>query len=495
MPSINSSSSSIRSRHASLLAGLVAAALAAGPADAQLTQLAQSVRDFDRDLPATMTALPALLSQTGLYKNIGNKATRALTDTNAIVAFEVNSALWSDGSHKERFISLPPGSAKVTPTDTGKYIFPDNTVLIKNFAVDTIYGDSTSRIYVETRFLVYQSTATEKKWSGFTYRWRRNQSDAELVNPENYLDTTILVKLNGKTVGKRWHYPSTMDCAQCHRGEEEMYRGSLGFITPQLNRMIGGVNQLQRLVTKNVLASNPIAGKTNPHRWYGLKETSATAEQRVRSYFASNCSHCHGNGVLWGQAEHNFDYFNATKPITFPQDSIGGWVNKEAKSGGEFPYLVRPGYPDSSLILAKMLKRQDEPLATVTPEQMPPIATSQVDSAALILVREWICSLKTGGTCQAMAWLPDDVNWDDELVSIRGRFGFRGSKYQARIHAGMLSLPAALASGTVELRDSQGRSVALRPAGSGQFRLPSDLKAGAYLLRAGTYTSLLQYLP
>lgn len=494
MSSIKSSSSSTRSCHASLPAVLASAAMAALIANPAGAQLVQSIRDFDRNVPATVTALPPLLSQTGLYKNIGNKATRAISDTNAIVAFEVNSALWSDGTHKERFISVPAGM-KVTPTDSGKYTFPDNTVLVKNFAADTVYGDSTTRIYIETRFLVYQSTATEKIWSGFTYRWRRDQSDGVLVNPETFLDTTILVKLHGQTVGKRWHYPSSMDCAECHRGDEGLTRGSLGFITPQLNRMIGGVNQLQRLVSKNVLASNPIAGKTNPHRWYGLKETSATPEQRVRSYFASNCSHCHGNAVTWGQAEHDFDYFNPAKVIAFPQDSFASYVNKPAKSGGDYPYLVQPGFPDSSLILAKMLKRADEALSFLNAEQMPPIATSQVDSAALTLVREWICSLRTGGTCKAMAWPADDVNWDNEPISIRGRFGFRGAKYQARIHAGMLSLPAAIASGTVELRDSQGRSVQLHPAGNGQFRLPENLKAGAYLLRAGSHSSLLQYLP
>ncbi len=494
MSLINSGSASIRPRHASLAACLAITALAALTASPAGAQLVQTVRDYDRNVPATMAALPPLLSQTGLYKNIGNKATRAISDTNAIVAFEVNSPLWSDGSHKERFISVPAGT-KVTPTDSGKYTFPDNTVLIKNFAIDTVYGDSTTRIYIETRFLVYQSTAMEKSWSGFTYKWRRDQSDAELVNPETPLDTSIVVRLHGKLVGKRWHYPSAMDCAECHRGEDVDKRGSLGFVTPQLNRMIGSTNQLARLVAKNVLASNPIAGKANPHRWYGLKETSATLEQRVRSYFASNCSHCHGNSVLWGQADHNFDYFNPAQPIAFPQDSIGGWVNKESKSSGEYPWLIRPGYPDSSYILAKMLKRQDEALAMVSTEQMPPIATSQVDSAALTLVRDWICSLKTGGTCQAMAWGPDEINWDEEVVSIRSRFGFRGAKYQARIHAGMLSLPAALAAGTVELRDSQGRSVAIRPVGGGQFRLPADLKPGAYLLRTGSHSSLLQYLP
>ena len=62
----------------------------------------------------------------GLYRNIGNKATRAISDT-SVVPFQVNSALWSDGSHKERYISLLPG-AKVVPNDSAKFTFPDGAV-------------------------------------------------------------------------------------------------------------------------------------------------------------------------------------------------------------------------------------------------------------------------------------------------------------------------------------------------------------------------------
>src|SRR5689334_24570760 len=252
---------------------VLALALSAGQAGAQApTQLSAAIRNFDREDPTTVAALPKLLSQTGLYRNIGVKATRAISDT-SVVAFQVNSALWSDGSHKERYISLLPGT-KVVPTDTSKFTFPDGAVLIKNFLIDTVYGDASgnSRIYIETRFLVYQSSATLKKWSGITYRWRRDQSDAELVDQEFGLDTVHNVRLNGQLVGKRWRYPSAMDCAECHKGDESSKRGTLGFITPQLNRVINGTNQLQSLFTRGILSVNPVAGKPNAHRWYAVTE-------------------------------------------------------------------------------------------------------------------------------------------------------------------------------------------------------------------------------
>lgn len=165
---------------------VVVLGISAGQAGAQsATQLASGIRDFDRNVPATLTAVPKFLSQTGLYRNIDSKATRAISDT-SVVAFQVNSALWSDGSHKERFISLLPGS-KVMPNDTAKFTFPDGAVLIKNFLIDTVFGEKSgsSRIFIETRFLVYQAGPSGKSWSGLSYRWRRDQRDADLVHPDS----------------------------------------------------------------------------------------------------------------------------------------------------------------------------------------------------------------------------------------------------------------------------------------------------------------------
>lgn len=75
-----------------------------------------------------------LASQTGLYANIQPK-TRVVTES--IIPLEVNSALLNDGSFKERFITLPADTV-IVPTDSDKYVFPDRTVMIKNFAIDTV---------------------------------------------------------------------------------------------------------------------------------------------------------------------------------------------------------------------------------------------------------------------------------------------------------------------------------------------------------------------
>ena len=479
-------------------------AISIGQAGAQTpTQISPAIRNFDWEDATSKAAAPQLLSQTGLYRNIGNKATRAISDT-SVVLFQVNSALWSDGSHKERFISLLPGT-RIVPTDTSHFTFPNGAVLIKNFLIDTVYGDNSgnSRIFVETRFLNFRSGPSGNKWSGLTYRWLRDQSDAVLVHPDSGLDYTHNVVLNGARVGKRWRYPSSNDCTQCHKGDETTYRGSLGFITPQLNRVINGTNQLQSLFARGILSANPVAGKPNAHRWYAITDT-ATLEQRTRSYFASNCSHCHGNNVMHGQAKQDFDYFTANKRIiyqydsTFQGDPLGAWVGMPSMSGGDLKWLVQPGHPDSSVILAKMKFRMDDHLSYSNVDQMPPLATSQPDSAAIALIEQWICSLQPGTTCNKLPWLPDETFWAEaeDPASIRSQGNLKNQAFQPAMRRGQLSVPAHIAAaGRVELMDYLGRKITLVPQGRGQFLIPQALTPGIYFLVAGSHRVSLNYIP
>src|SRR3989338_4957103 len=81
---------------------------------------------FDPRDPANA---PALLSQTGLYTNMNDKST---LDT-AAKYFEVNSALWSDGSLKKRWIILRPGRSIPWTDNVDFFDYPDSTVFVKTF--------------------------------------------------------------------------------------------------------------------------------------------------------------------------------------------------------------------------------------------------------------------------------------------------------------------------------------------------------------------------
>lgn len=471
-----------------------AAILALSALQPASARLAAAIPNFDGTNPET---LPAKLSQTGLYDNVASR-TRAVTE--GIVAFEVNNPLWSDGSHKERFITVPAG-AKVVPTDTDQYDFPDQTVLIKNFQIDSVYGDSASRFFVETRFLVIRKSMFGTEYWGMTYKWRRDQSDAFLVEQGSGLDTLHQVKVGGIPRGKRWRYPSQGDCNTCH-----FNRGVLGFLTPQLNRPSKanpGINQLQALVTANILSANPLAGKAAPFRWVGMGETGVTpptgmalAEWKARSYFASNCSQCHGNGhaATFESASHNFDFFHPERKIAYSlPDTTGGFLGKPANSDPRFPKLVYPGYPESSYVVARLLSRPTE--FNGSSMQMPPLATFQPDSAAVNAIKDWICSLgNRGAACKLPVMQPDSSYWATTGLhhgALRARGAARPGAY---LRGGMLTVSGPLAANPV-LSDMRGREIRMAKAGRGSYRLAEPLRPGVYVLRSGGTAVKIVYSP
>ncbi len=472
----------------------VLAALGLWAADPAPAALSAAIRDFDGS-PAHPA--PALLSHTGLYTDFTARP-RAIAI--GIHAFRINSPLWSDGAAKDRFLSPPPGQT-IVPTDTDAYVYPEGTVFIKNFAVDTIYGDSASRILAETRFLVLHaaSDATgNHPWHGISYRWARDQSEAYLVDQDLGENLVINVRMGGLLRGKRWTFPSKHQCNTCH-----FNRGILGFITPQLNRPSAAnaaVNQLQALADAGVLSANPVAGKPNAFRWRGLADTAASQEVRARSYFASNCSHCHGNGPSPG--DHIFDYFHAETSIDQgPNGDNGAYLDKLTHQGGDgFPRFIYKGWPESSYVLKRMLVRQD--FGFNPTEQMPTLATFQPDSAGLRLLKDWICS--QGNRPVTACRLPEvqaDAAYWDAPAAIRHTPQAGGSGPSFRLTGGLLICPGAPATagqagfGDIRLLDLRGRPIGLTRLGPGLFRPQAKLAPGLYLVVWTRGRALVRNLP
>jgi hypothetical protein len=374
---------------------------------------------------------PRLLSGTGLYKDMG-PARLVLSDS--IHPYEVNVPLWSDGSAKERFVCVPYGAA-IRPTDSAGFGFPDGTVLIKNFSLDTIEGDATSRIRIETRFLAINTFEGYTYFSGLTYRWRRDQSDADLVDRREGEDALIPVRIGGQARARRWRFPSQAECNRCHLPE---HRGSLGFITPQLDRPSRrdpSLNQLEELFLKGVLAFNPVQGKTDAFRWRNLDDTGAPLEARARSYLAANCSHCHGN-AYGSHSVVSFEYFSPSQPNVYSPDSnYKGYVGAPWTADVRYPQFAYPGRPDSSFLVLRMLSRGT--FDSLNGAQMPPLATYRVDSSAVLLIRDWICGMRDPETPKEACRLPEagaapEAPWATGLWRAgpmeKGGWGARGQR-------------------------------------------------------------------
>ncbi|MGE5193354.1 MAG: PQQ-dependent sugar dehydrogenase [Deltaproteobacteria bacterium] len=324
---------------------------------------------------------PRSLSETGLFRSAANHAVDP-----ALIPYSVNSPLWSDSAHKERFIALPDMS-QIDFVDEGAWKFPEGAVLVKTFSLELEAGNPSSRRRIETRLLVIQ----QNEWVGYTYRWNDDQTDAELVESPG-TDRTYTIRDRKAPQGRFeqvWHYPSRAECMVCHSRAAGFV---LGLNTLQMNRAhdYGGVraNQLRTLEHLGVFRVAVPGGGHTDRLLQAAEEYPAlpdpydeqgALEQRVRSYLHANCAQCH---VAAGGGNAAMELgFTTTRAKT----NFIGVRPLHDKFGIEDARLISPGAPDRSVLLRR--------LATRGRGQMPPLAASVVDEAGVKLLRAWIESL------------------------------------------------------------------------------------------------------
>ncbi len=325
---------------------------------------------------------PRRLSETGLFDDVA--AHRAKP---GLISYDVNSPLWSDGAHKERFLALPGDSQieymnPLDPNDWRAWVLPRGTVMVKTFSLDMEAGNPKSRRRMETRLLTRQDGPQGGEWFGYTYRWNDDQTDAVLVEKPG-VDVAYTIRDAAAPGGERdqvWHYPSRAECMTCHTRES---RYVLGVNTLQMNREHDygdvRVNQVTALAHWGVFSNPPSEPPEKLPRMPDPYDESQPLTSRVRSYLHANCAHCHvANGG--GNSELVIDYLtplDATKIIDVRPHHTGLDV--------EDARLIAPGDPGHSLIFERMARRGQG--------QMPPLATSIVDQEAVELFKLWIESL------------------------------------------------------------------------------------------------------
>jgi uncharacterized repeat protein (TIGR03806 family) len=323
-------------------------------------------------VPANPADLPPLLSQTGVFRSLMD-----LTPNPGVVPYNVNSPLWSDGAAKRRWIALP-GDARIEFAPTGEWRFPPGTVFVKHFEMPTA---GTPR-RLETRLLVVGRSGSGY---GVTYKWKPDQSDAELL-VAGLTDETPLAASAG-SVKLKWTYPSRTDCLFCHTANAGFV---LGVKTRQLNGdfefpgagKAAGTRDNQLRSWNHVGMFRQIIPEADIQKYDRLAsvaDTSATLEHRVRSYLDSNCAHCHRPGGARGEFDARFD-----TPLS-KQNLILGPV-LSSNLGLAHATLIAPKDPASSMIFQRMKRRQDV-------FNMPPLATQTIDQQALAALEDWIMRL------------------------------------------------------------------------------------------------------
>lgn len=334
---------------------------------------------------------PRKLSETGLFSS-----TKELKPATGVIPYSVNAELWSDGAYKERYLAIP-GDGKIeyetvtypqpAPGSLPGWRFPDGTVLVKTFFLETEAGNPKSRRRLETRLLHaerYPGTEEvgDQVWNGYTYVWNEDQTDAELLDAKG-LDKKLTIKDAKAPDGKReqtWHFPSRTECTMCHTVTAKY---ALGVNTLQMNKDhdYNGVvaNQLATLDHIGIFTRKLPEAPEKLLRLVDYHDKNQDLDKRARSYLHANCAHCHRK---WGGGNAEFQLL-ANLPLadTGTLNTRPGQGTFELKD----PRILVPGEPDRSLIYYRMGRRGLG--------QMPHIASNVVDQDAVDLVRDWIKQL------------------------------------------------------------------------------------------------------
>lgn len=302
-------------------------------------------------------AFPTLLSQTGCQSDDDITA-----PAEGLVEFAPSAALWSDGADKLRYLSLPePGTVEVD--GEGNLLFPPGTVLVKHFK----YGE---RLH-ETRLLIHHPS---DGWRGYTYRWRPDQSDAELL--EAGYDETL-------PDGHEWRYPSRPECSRCHTAAAAH---TLGLEVGQLAAPLPGESssQLESWLAAGLFSESVSRETFDAFEPYvAVDDSMASAQLRARSYLHSNCSNCHRPG---GPVQTEMDLRFATPLVDMNVCDALPLNGTLGLADAEHLRLIVPGDPEASILYLRMTRRGEH--------QMPPLGTHLVDEPAAEVVRTWIEELE-----------------------------------------------------------------------------------------------------
>jgi len=350
---------------------------------------------------------PTKLSDTGLFASVKDQVPAP-----GVIPFAINARQWQDGATAEHWVALPdtagvtvyPGEGKPIPSQVFwhkfRLHFPKDAVLVKTIAL--------AARRIETQLLHFDGL----DWRGYTFAWRDDQSDADLV-PATGSEKVHEIADKDYPAGKRehvWQFLSRTQCMQCHN---QWPQYALAFNLAQLNRDVSDgqdarVNQLVRLSQTGHLLRKSLSEKPAPPYNTALaakedrladpfhSETGTLAE-RARAYLHVNCSHCHrfgGGGAVSLELVYN-KKLGELKVVDVPP-SRGDFGLPDAR-------IIARGHPERSTLYYRMSK--------FGRDRMPHSVSEVPDESGLKLMESWIASLNPSPTLP-LGPLPAD----DELL-------------------------------------------------------------------------------
>ena len=311
---------------------------------------------------------PSRLSQTGAFTDV-----RTATPAAGLIPYDVIVPFWSDGASKSRWIALP--KERIQFAASGEWKFPGGTVFVKEFDLPIDETSLTVTRRLETRLLVRDDHGGVY---GVTYKWRPDNSDADLL--VGSVRENITIKTASGTRTQTWYYPSREDCLTCHTAKAG---GVLGVKTRQMNREIAYPSG----ITDNQLRSWSHAGLFDCDlrdselaalpRLANAADKTRSLEDRSRSFLDVNCSYCHRPGGTVAAFDARYDTPLVSQGLIGEPVLLGEGIDK--------PRIIAPNDIWRSILFMR--------LNTTDTFKMPPLARMTVDHADVDLLRDWIRSL------------------------------------------------------------------------------------------------------
>jgi uncharacterized repeat protein (TIGR03806 family) len=345
-----------------------------------LTTNATLAAFLNQNMPGSYNgAIPPLLSETGAFADTPNRI-----PAGGLIPYVPNTPLWSDNAVKSRYLALPNNGGPILPAQqigfapTGQWTFPSGTVFVKNF--DLVVNQTNPSVPVrrlETRLLVRDTNGAVY---GVTYKWRPDNSDADLLTGS--LTEAIPVTNATGVFTQNWYYPSPADCLTCHTAVA-------GYVLGVNSRQLNGPNTYPATgVTDNQLRTLNRLGVLNPafneaaiasyEKLWSISNSGALLVERARSYLDANCAQCHQPGGTGITFDARYD-----TPLT-NQNLINAAASFSL--GYDHARVVAPSDVWRSVLYDRM--------NSVDPTiKMPPLARNLVDTNAVAVMAAWINSL------------------------------------------------------------------------------------------------------
>lgn len=308
--------------------------------------------------------LPQRLSGTGLFEP-GTTTVRA-----EHIAFSPQYPLWSDGTGKRRWISLPPGTA-IDASRPDAWQFPAGTRLWKEFS----YGAA-----VETR---YVERLADGSWRFATYVWNEQGTDAELAPPRG----TVLPV--AAAPGGRYAVPSRSDCLACHDNGDTPVLGFSALqlspdrdpLAPHAEAKSPRLADLRSLAGRGLIRNLPPRFLDSPPR---IAADSPTARAAL-GYLHGNCGHCHNDSGALASLD-----LALLQQAAAPGASAGrtlksllGHTSRFRPHDGSQSRRLVAGSDEDSVLAVRM--KTTNPLA-----RMPPLGVKVSDAEGIALIERWI---------------------------------------------------------------------------------------------------------